>query len=144
MPCCWVRILQHFTPNYFIFRVWLFKKNTDTQGKYVLHKWVTKGQAIIFDSHTLKMQYCVSLEHQKTCNDSANTAVQTSNFAWHLQHCHIIHTWIWWILVISCQFNNFYSYVILALRFWIHMVVEMHYTNVPRTFHCMHYFLHVL
>jgi len=34
----------------------LFKKNTDTRGKDVLHKWVTKGQAIFFDSYTLKMQ----------------------------------------------------------------------------------------
>jgi hypothetical protein len=53
MPCCWVSILQHFTPNSFTCRVWLFKKKTDTQGKDVLHKWVTKGQAIFFDSYTL-------------------------------------------------------------------------------------------
>jgi hypothetical protein len=55
MPRCWVRILQHFTFNSFIFRGWLFKKNTDIQGKDVLHNWVTKGQAIFFDSYTLKM-----------------------------------------------------------------------------------------
>jgi len=56
MPGCWVSILQHFTPNSFIFRVWSFKKNTDKQRKNVLHKWVKKGQAIFFDSHTLKIQ----------------------------------------------------------------------------------------
>jgi hypothetical protein len=51
-----VSILQNFTPNSFTCRVWLFKKKTDTQGKDVLHKWAKKGQAIFFDSYTLKMQ----------------------------------------------------------------------------------------